>query len=80
MHEVVYWKVVVHRIFLVFLKTVITEFRYVFRGKKTSQTTFSLNQCILNYEFLSHMLTFSIHIVKSFKRKRMLPVIEFSFM
>ena len=50
------------------------------KEKKTSQTTFSLNQCILNYEFLSHMLTFSIHIVKSFKRKRMLPVIEFSFM
>ena len=35
MHEVVYWKVVVHRIFLVFLKTVITEFRYVFRGCKS---------------------------------------------
>lgn len=32
MHEVVYWKVVVHRIFLVFLKTVITEFRYVFKS------------------------------------------------
>lgn len=91
MHEVVYWKVVVHRIFLVFLKTVITEFRYVFKSvanllklcnkeKKNSQTTFSRNQCILNYEFLSHTLTFSIHIVKSFKRKRLLPVIEFSFM
>ena len=35
MHEVVYWKVVVHRIFLVFLKTVIREFRYVFRGCKS---------------------------------------------
>ena len=34
MHEVICWKVVGHLIFLVFLKTVIVEFKCVFRGSK----------------------------------------------